>query len=198
MTTEVLAQTLTAGVQATFPMGRIFYIKTATSALTIYAEKIGPGAQKIRKFVNMPAGAKFTASDGDGWTYLRVTSAVTQNVEIIVGDDDVEVANAVSVTGGVVTTMQPFTAVTDTVDNAQASGTQTVISANASRRRITIGVLSTSNNSIRVSKSGGAGRGEEIQPGQNADIDTIDALTVRNDNTFGTAAAATWWAEEFT
>lgn len=198
MTTEVLAQALTAGVQSTFGPGRIWYVKTATSPLTIIAEKLGQGAQKIRKFINVAAGFKFVAAVDDGWTYLRVTSSVNQNIEIIIGDDDVEVSNAVTVNGSVVTTELASTAGTDTVDNAQASGTQTAIAANTSRRRITIGVISTANNSVRVSKSGGAGRGIEIQPGTNQEFDTTDALIVRNDNTFGTAAAATWYAYEET
>jgi hypothetical protein len=97
VTTEVLAIALTAGQQATAGQGRIWYLKTATGPITLTAENNGSGAT-IRKFINVNAGMSFKAEPGDGWTYLRITSVTTQNIELILGDDEVSVANAVSVT----------------------------------------------------------------------------------------------------
>lgn len=197
MTTEVLSLNLVANQQQTLGQGRIWYVKSATAALNITLETLGTGA-KVRKFTNIGAGFKFTAEDGDGWTYLRIVSATNQTVEMVVGDDDVEVANAVTVSGGVAISETPSAAVADTVDTAQGSGTQTVIAANPARRRITIGCLSTSTNPVRVSSAGGAGRGIEVSPGTFLEFRTTAALAVRNDNTSGSGGAATWYAEEET
>jgi hypothetical protein len=55
------------------------------------------------------------------------------------------------------------------------------VPANASRRRITIGVLSTAAGPIRVSANGATLRGIEIQPGSFAEFRTTAALGIRND-----------------
>ena len=183
MTTEVIAQTLQAGVQATFGQGRIWYIKSATSALTIIAERIGTGTT-IRKFINVGAGFKFTAEPDDGWTYLRVTSALGQNIEIVIGDDDVEVANAVSVTGAVSISEVPSSTITPSAaDSVVNNASALAIAANASRRRITIGSLSTNTGSVRIqSATAGANRGLELQPGIFVELRTTAAIDVRNDS----------------
>ena len=183
MTTEVLAATLTAGQQYTFGQGRIWYLKTATSPLNVTAEQSGSSA-KIRKFINVGAGFKFVAPEGDGWTFLRVTSALSQNIEMILGDDDVSVANAVSVTGSVTTLMLPSTALTvSAADSVIVTAAALAIAANLSRRRITVGSLSTNTGSVRVQSTGaGANKGLELQPGTFMELDTTAAFDVRNDS----------------
>lgn len=183
MTTEVISQALTAGQQATFGQGRVWYIKSATAPLLIVAETQRSGAN-IRKFINVGAGFKFSAADGDGWTYLRVTSSVNQNIEIIIGDDDVEVSNAVSVTGGVTVQEIPSVGLTASVaDTSVANATASAIPANASRRRITVGALSTNTGSLRIQSTGaGANRGLELQPGLFVELKTAAAFDVRNDS----------------
>lgn len=186
MTTEVLPLTLAAGQAATFGSGRIWYLKTAIAPVTISCEKRGgTGTTQVRKFSNVGPGFKFKAEIGDGWTYLRLTNGATpQNIEIIIGDDDVEVSNAVSVTGAVTTLISPATAITTSVaDNALATASAMVIPANLSRRRITIGSLSTNTGSVRVQSTGaGANKGLELQPGLFVEFDGTYAIDVRNDS----------------
>lgn len=195
MSSEVLTQALLAGVQATFGQGRIFNVLSASGPLTIVADRRSQagGQTQPRRFTNVPAGTKFTAPKGDEWTYLQVTSAINQNVTIFIGDEDLQFNNAVTVTGTALVAINPSSGLTDTADTVQAFGTQTVIAANAARRRITIGNRANSAANIRVSGAGGAGHGIELAPGVFTEFDTTASLTVRND---AAAGSATWYAEE--
>ena len=192
MTTEVISQSLSAGVQATFGAGRIFYVKSAESALTIVAENNGSSAL-VRKFVNVTAGFKFRAEINQGWQLLRITSASAQAIEIVIGDDDVEFSNAVSIVGTSNVIIVPSSAITDTADATLASAAQVTIASNTSRKRLTVGVLSSSAASVRVSASGGASRGFEIQPGQFFPFETTAALVIRNPDSTN---SATYYIEE--
>jgi len=194
MTTEVISQSLTAGQAATFGGGRIFYIKSLSGVgtLTITAENNGSSAV-VRRFINVGSGFKFKAEVNKGWTLLRVTSSTSQNIEIIVGDDDVEVANAVSITGTSNVVVVPSSSVTDTADATLAALAQVSIASNTSRKRLTVGVLSSSAASVRVSSTGGAGRGFEIQPGQFFPFETTAALKIYNPDSVNTA---TYYLEE--
>lgn len=139
MTTEVLQQTLQAGAPGYFGQGRIFYIKTsANGGLTIRARKSGQGSTNVRSFLNIAAGMKFKADVGDGWDILEVTSATTQLVELIVGDDDVEVSSAVTVNGSVTVADILPTSFTNTapVVLAPAVAIQ-LIAANIARKKVT-------------------------------------------------------------
>jgi hypothetical protein len=193
MTTEVLTLVLTAGQQTTVGQGRLWYVKSATSSLVITAETIGSGA-KIRKFTGVGAGFKFVANEGDGWTYLRITSAVSQNIELILGDDDVEVANAVSVTGAVTTISTPASGLTaSAADVSVPNGSASSIAANLSRKSLTIGALSTNAGSLRVQSVGaGANKGRELQGGTTVTYCNTGAFDVRNDS----GGALSYWLEE--
>ncbi len=196
MSSEVLTYTVTAGQTTVTGSGRIFNLLQAPGGpVSIVADTRSQagGQSPQRVFTNIPAGSKFTAKAGEHWTYLRITSPVTQVITIFIGDEDMAFNNAVSITGTATTTVQPSATFTDTADTAQAFGTQTVIGANPGRRRITIGNRETSAVTIRVSGAGGAGRGIVIQPGTFTEFVTTASLTVRNDNAAG---AATWYAEE--
>lgn len=192
MTSEVLTQTIAAGGTATFGRGRIFNLLQAATPVTIVAEtKSTQGGQTaIRKFVNIPAGSKFTGKVGEEWTFLRVTSAAAQNVTMFVGDDDMSFNNAVTVTGVAVVAITPSSVINSPVATALAGNTTdpTGVPANAGRKRVTVYNLSTSAGFIRVSDTGATGRGPEIGPGANQEFDTISALGIRCD----TAAGATW------
>jgi len=183
MTTEVIAQALTAGVQATFGQGRLFYIKTATSPLTIVTEQYRSGAS-VRKFINVPAGFKFAADPGEGWVQMRVISALSQNVEIIIGDDDVELSNAVTVSGSVVTQDQASTGFATTVaETALAAANSADIAANLSRRRITVMASSTNTGSLWVRDQAGITNGGiELQPGLFVELRTTAAFRIRNNS----------------
>lgn len=192
MTSEVLTQSILAGVKATFGRGRIFNLLQATTPLTITLEgKSGSGGQtNIRKFVNIPAGSKFTAPRGEEWTFLRVDSTVNQAITLFVGDDDMQFNNAVTVTGVAVVAITPSSSINSPVASVLAGTTTdgTGVPANAVRKRVTVYNLQASLGSIRVSDNGVTGRGIEIAPGTYAEFDTIAALGIRCD----TASGATW------
>jgi hypothetical protein len=193
MTTETISQALVGGQLATFGQGRVWYIKSATAALSLTCESLGSGAS-VRRFVNVGAGFKFVAQPGDGWTYLRVLSAVSQNIEIIIGDDDVTVANAVSVTGSVITVENPATTVADSPAVVRPNASQGVlIPANiATRKRITIYADSQNLASCFARVAGGANNIAELQPGIGQQFAGTYALDVRNDS----GAAATFYIFE--
>ncbi len=184
MTTEVIAQTLTAGQQATFGQGRIFYVKSAPGGpISITLEQYRSG-KSVRKFINVPAGFKFKAVEGDGWLTMRVTSAVTQNVEFIIGDDDVELSNAVTVTGGVTTAEAPSSGFTTTVaETALANASSADIAANAARRRITVNASSTNSGSLWIrDQTATTNGGIELQPGLFVELRTTAAFRIRNNS----------------
>jgi hypothetical protein len=182
VTTEVISQALSAGVQATFGQGRVWYIKAATSPLTIVAEQSRSGAN-VRRFINVGAGFKFSAAENDGWTYLRVTSAVSQVIEIIIGDDDVEVSNAVSVTGAVASVEVPASAFSLVNLLTIATANHSDIAANPTRRRITFSNMSTSGGSVMIRDTGGVGNaGIELQPGTSFTLKNTVAIRLRNNS----------------
>jgi len=196
LTTEVLSATLTAGVQSTFGQGRIWYLKVATGAMTVIAEKLGTGGI-VRRFINVGAGFKFKAEEGaPGWDYLRVTSPTTQNIEIIIGDDDVEVANAVSITGAATILEQPSATIATPDDVAVATVSNSDIAANPARRRITIGALSTNADPLPLrvrTTAGTTGAGIELQAGTFVELKTTSAIRVRNP---GAVSQSYWILEE--
>jgi hypothetical protein len=195
VSSEVLQYLVTAGQTTVCGAGRIFNLLAAPGgAVSVVADTRSQagGQSPQRIFNNIPAGSKFTAKVGEGWTYLRITSAVTQTITIFIGDDDMQFNNAVSITGLAQVAVFPSGTINDTADTAQGTGTQTQIAANANRRRITIGCRETSAGPVRVSGSGGAGKGIVIQAGTFAEFDTTASLFVRAD----TAANATWYAFE--
>lgn len=195
MTTEVLAVAAQAGVPLYFGQGRIWYLKTAVTAVTIECRKTGQGAQNVRRFINVAAGFKFKADAGDGWDILVLTSAGAQNIEIIVGDDDVEVSNAVTVNGSVTTQESPFTTPVTPADVPVGAGGNSVIAANLARRAIIIGSLAANADPInlRIATSAAA-RGIELQAGMSVRIPTTASLTVFN----GGAVPQSYWIFEET
>lgn len=195
MSSEVLTFSPGPGATAVGGQGRIFNLLSAPGGpVTITADtrSLSGGQSPQRVFKNIPAGSKFVAAPGERWTYLRIDSAVLQNITIFIGDEDMAFNNAVSITGLAATTVQPSATINDTADTVQATGTQTNIAANPGRRRITIGNRETAAGPVRVSGSGGAGKGVVIQPGTFAEFDTTAPLFVRAD----TAVGGIWYAFE--
>jgi hypothetical protein len=192
MTSEVLTQTVGAGATVTFGRGRIFNLLQASSPVTIVleAKSVQGGQTAIRKFVNIPAGSKFTAKAGEEWTFLRLTSAAAQNITLFVGDDDMSFNNAVTVTGVAVVAITPSSVINSPAATALAGNTTdgTGVPANAGRKRVTVYNLAASAGSIRVSDTGVTGRGVELQAGTFAEFDTTATLAIRCD----TASGATW------
>lgn len=193
MSSDVLVQALQAGVQATFPRGRIFNILSATGVVNVVADYRGTGSgqTKHKVFNSIPAGSKFVADPADGeWTYLRVTSPTTQTITLFVGSDDMAFNNAVTVTGTALVAVNPSGTINSPVASVLAGNTTDGIGvpANAARRRVTVYNLAASAGPIRVSDTGVTGRGAEIAPGGFQEWDTVAALGIRCD----TAAGATW------
>lgn len=189
-------QSIGAGATARLPGGRYFFVKQATSAITITTQgNTGTPA----RFENIGAGSKFGPIP-DAWTFLDVFSAGAQTIELIISDDGLfEVANAVTVSGVAQVADLPSAALADTADASLASGAETTIAANLLRRRITIGVLSSFTNGVRVSQAGGANtKGIEIQPGTFVEFRTTAALVVRNANVAADASATSWYSLEET
>lgn len=198
MTSEVLTQAVGAGATITFGRGRIFNLLQAAAqvSITLEGKSVSGGQTAVRKFVNIPAGSKFTAPRGEEWTFLRLTSAAAQNITLFVGDDDMSFNNAVTVTGTAVVAVTPSSAVNAPTQQSLAATTSDVatLPANLSRKRVTIGNLSSNTTSIRVSADGVTNKGIEIQPGVFTEFDTTAALGIRNDS----AVAVIWYFFEET
>lgn len=194
MTSEVLTQAIGAGATVTFGQGRIFNLLSAPGGpVTVIAERktlTKAGQSQIRKFVNIPAGSKFTADKGDEWTFLRVTSATAQTIQLFVGDEDMQFNNAVTVTGVASVQVSPSSVINSPAATPLGGNTTdgTGVPANAGRRRVTVYNLAASAGPIRVSDTGATGRGFEVAPGGFAEVDTLSALGIRCD----TAQGATW------
>lgn len=182
MTTELFQYTFDgSGTDTkTTPGGKFFYVVQAVSALTIFAD--GP-PKAVNRFVGIGAGLKFgPVSDDQAWRYLRITSAGAQTITIIVGTDDVDIANAVTISGLVQTVVTPATGMVTVADVNVNAGAQGAIAANAARRSITIGNISTNLASFRIAEAGAAAanRGDELQPGQNITYFNTGALSIFN------------------
>lgn len=196
MSSERRQETIPASGRIVLPPNNFFFFLNSINAISFQYKRGGSfsGANNItagyvKKLISDWDEATITGTPGDIITFL-------DGHEEFAEDDTNFVSQIATIAGSVNVLIRPSALQTDTADVSQGSGTQTVISANLVRRRIFIGCLSTSTNSIRCSHTGGASRGVEIQPGMEREFDTTDTITVRNDNTFGTAAAATWYATE--
>lgn len=192
MTTEVLSYTISAGQTVRAPRGRLFFVKTAANPLSITASG-RPGAPI--KFSNITAGLKYGPVDeSEHWEYLEITSATAQTIEIIIGDDDVEVAGTVSVAGTVTVSEPGYAGNTVSVDISVPTGVSTAILApSSSRKTCIVGSLSTNPGSVRIGYGGaiGATQGIELQPGEKITIPTQASVYAWNAN--ATACAIQAW-----
>lgn len=166
------------------PGGVFFYVKSAAAALTIRTR--GNTTAPI-EFSNVGAGLRFGPVAIDKrWTYLDVTSANVQTVEVVVSDDaEVDIASTVSVAGNVTTSDLPSTAIATPARVTRATGGATTIVANPARRRITI--ANPSDNATPgllylQAVGAGAGRGIPLDPGTFVELVTTAAIDVRNDS----------------
>lgn len=166
MTTETLTFPFAGGDTCYGPQGRIWYIKSApTGPLSVICRKSGAGSTNVRMFTTMPAGAKFKADPGDGWDILEIRSASAQNVEMIIGDDDVEIAQAVSVTGNASTIERPCASFSNIAPIVTGAVQAALFAANLNRRRITVTAHSTNTASVMLRVAGTANSIYELQPG---------------------------------
>lgn len=192
MSARNYSQSIGAGATITLPAGRYFYVRTAVSAIDIRTEG-NPGAPV--EFIGVSAGAKFgPVAEGQGWRFLKVTSATAQTVEIVISDDgDFEIASSVTVAGSVLTAEAPATTVTNSAPVTRANATQgALIAANTSRRRIIVTPDSANLGICYARTVGGANNLAELAPGQAWQFRGTYALEVRND----TGAVATFYLFE--
>lgn len=135
----------------------------------------------------------------DYFSRVILTSAFAQTVRVLIAEFPQDISNISTGGGGGVGSVvseQPSATITTPADVALAATDTDTIAANASRRRITIGVLSTSPVGVRVKKEGDAGaRGLEISPGTFVEIRTTAALDIHNTDA---ADAATYYVFEET
>lgn len=179
MTTEVLSYTISAGTTVRAPRGRLFFIKTAASPVSITASG-RPGAPI--KFSNVTAGLKYGPVDeSEHWEYLEITSATTQTVELIIGDDDVEVAGTVSVAGTV--TVQDGNTTVVTISDVSCTAGATTQLLVGTRKSATFTLSPNAIGSIRFGNSlVTATSGLEIQPGQTWQSFASNGLYAYNPN----------------
>jgi hypothetical protein len=185
------------------PNANFLFIVSSTGnvALQLKRQGLRPGAAQ-ENYTGQLAGLQISRTAA--WDFASITGVAGVSVTFIYGNvgirDDATLFNQqIAIISGVTAVaLQPSSTFTDTADTAQATATETVIAANLTRRRITIGVPPTAaaNEPVRVSFVGGAGRGVVIMPGTNQEFDTTSALHVRNDNTLATGLGTVWYAEE--
>lgn len=194
---ERRTQQIPASGEIALAPANFFFLESASAAVTVEFQGQG-GAFGA---ANVTAGILFGRLED--WKRAVIRGAPGTLVNWFYGDmllreDVTDFRTQIATIGGITLVQDsPAAAIADTADTVQGVGTQTAIAQDLTRRWIEIGVLSSSNNSVRVSQAGGAGRGKEIQPGTSAIFPTTAALVVRNDDTFASGAAATWWAERF-
>lgn len=175
------------------PGGVFFYVKSAAAALTIRTR--GSTTSPI-EFTNVGAGLRFGPVPADKrWTYLDVTSASVQSVEVVVSDDaEVDIASTVSVAGNVTTTELPASAVATPAANVIVTASALVIAANAARKRIKICSDPANTGNVYIQATGaGAGRGIPLQPGLYEEVQGTYAFDVRNDS--GVSCTVTQYEE---
>lgn len=191
MTTEVLSYTISAGTTVRAPRGRLFFIKTAANPVSITASG-RPGAPI--KFSNVTAGLKYGPVDeSEHWEYLEITSATTQTVELIIGDDDVEVAGTVSI-AGTVTVSDANSTVSTLADVTLAATTLGQAVAAGIRKSVTITALSTNAGSVRIGDTfASATRGLELQPGQSITTTANNQIVWYNPN--AVSSSISLWIE---
>lgn len=182
MTTEVIAQALTANVHAFFGQGRVLYIKTAGAALNIVGNRTGKNSRPLI-LKNVGAGFKLQLHEADKWDTLDVVSAVNQNIELVLSDDNVDQANAVSVVGVTSVTLKGPSVLNASTTTPLATANAISIPQNLNRNSITISNVTGSTGSVFIqSVAAGAGKGTELQVGQSITITGTYAFDIRNDS----------------
>jgi hypothetical protein len=172
--------------------GRFFLLANATLPVTLRFRQPNHGAGIVLE--NVGVCKVGPVSEESYWESVEVVSPGAQVVDYIVGDDPVEFPNAVTVTGTTLTAEAPSSAVVTPDDNPIPAATTEVIAANLTRKRITVGNLSTNTVALRVRAVGATGGGAELQPGMSYEFRTTAALEVRNND--GAVAGSYWIFEE--
>lgn len=201
MTMQLRTETLNAKGVLVLDSANTVFLISASGTINLYLQQYGanenfpgiPPGTRIERVKNWAANSQFTGAAG---TVIIFFYGIESHRE------DQTTFDIATVTG-VIPTGYPSAStggINDQADIAIAGGaTQTVIAANASRKFVRIGSLSTnapSSNppvSLRVRLSGKIVGGTEIQAGTSYDFPETSALDVYN----GDASAQTVWVQEF-
>lgn len=122
----------------------------------------------------------------DFFRRIRLTSAVTQTVRVLVADEPQDVSNVTTGGGGgvgsEVSEVPSSTLASPAAVNVANNNTAT-IAANTARRRITVYAYDTNAGPIFLQvPAAGAGRGLGLAPGLFVELKTTAAIGVRNDS----------------
>jgi hypothetical protein len=170
MSTDVLNQTLVGGVKATFGRGRQFLITQLTGTVNAVAKQIGSSSRQW-PLNGIGAGFKFTTGEPDLYfDTLEITSAGGDVIQIAIGDDDVDFANAVTVGNTVTGKDLPASSLTDTAPLTTVTGQHAICAQNLTRRRITLFAdpRNVGDTFIAIRKTGGANNIAILLPGTSA------------------------------
>lgn len=194
MSIDSRTQVFDASGQLRLANGNFIFIISASALVTIVLNKLGSS----ETFAANAAGLLIARVKNWDFAFLQAAPGTTVSFFYGIGafrEDNTDFRQALATISGSVNVQTiPSATYVDTPDVAQAITSETAIAANLLRRRITIGVLSTSLAGVRVSFTGGGNtRGIEIQPGTFVEFDTTAALKVRN---IDAVNVATWYAEE--
>lgn len=182
MSSEVLTYSPGPGATAVGSQGRIWNLLSAPGGpvtITCDVRSQAGGQTQPRVFKNVPPGSKFTAKEGQGWTYLRIDSPVLQNIQIFIGDEDLQFNNAVTVTGLAQVAVFPSSTITDTAAiNPTVAAQHALFAANPARRRVTVysDPSNVGDTVIFFRKTGGANNIGFISPGTFEEFDTTAGL----------------------
>lgn len=202
---DTRVELIPASGQVALPNANFLFVISSTGAVAFKLSRLGISkGSNQENYSGVTAGLQIGRTQR--WDSAFISGAPGVTVTFMYGTTDIREDTTlfnqqIAVISGVTAVaIQPSATVADTVDTAQATASETVIAANLSRRRITIGVPPTAaaNEPVRVSQAGGAGRGVVIMPGSFTEFDTTSALHVRNDNTLATGLGTVWYALEET
>lgn len=143
---------------------------SATFTLRFYRN----GAQVGPDFTG--ARASYKRKFAEPITEVQVITSSTQTIELVVADDEHDLA----VLAGNVT-VQPATGITSTADYAVTASAAIAVAANSSRKLLTVRLVaegaSASDGSVRIGDSAiTATRGIELSPGDSAEWPSTAAL----------------------
>lgn len=180
---QLITAVLTANVPFLLPAGTVFFLTQCTGQVNIACTTKGQGGA-VRNYVGATAGLKVRVLGGDGWDLCSITSPIGQTIIIFIGDDDCELASAVNVLSGTLTSIPlanaSANAPTDHADITLGAATNDTASivVNAARKWVTVGSVAANTDTVRIRGHGAGAGGTELQPGTSLTFYTQGALDI--------------------
>lgn len=195
MSLERRVQIIPANGRFEMPGGNYILFLTATAAVELQMLRDGTSD----RFIGVTGGLLLRRIKP--YQNIVIIGTAGVSVEVIVGSevvekDETDIRLAVTAIAGTIsTTIAPSSILSTPDDNALAVSATENIAANLSRKRITIGVLSTELVGVRAQAVGANdASGVEIQPGTSYTFETTASIDVRNND--ATNATSYWILEE--